>query len=349
MLNKNSVKFTEKFCDNILIRETIKEEKNFCKHIKKKNLINLNLQKKALEHLKIIGQFDKKFLITITNENKLIIFDQHAVHERILYEHYYELVIQAINFADENQNMIYVNEISSFYLNKFFFLKKERTIENHFDIKKRYNDKGNNFLREDENNKIFNDKFYISNVKKLIKPNERINNHSHLFTKFFLEKKIKVVFDEKIFSFMKKKFNLYQVNSIMNFDFNEDNENLNCLKLNSVPIILNRILTDEFYIEIFKKLILFTLKFYIYQCKLFMEKNDNRISCNLNFIKYKKNIIEPFLKIIKSRSCRDAIKFNEKLNKDLINHIIYNLNFCKNPFLCAHGRHNFFIIKEKNN
>ena len=47
-----------------------------------------------LTNLSLVGQFDKKFCVFYRESDKSIIFfDQHAVHERILYEYYQELLL----------------------------------------------------------------------------------------------------------------------------------------------------------------------------------------------------------------------------------------------------------------
>lgn len=51
----------------------------------KQDIINLN--RNLFENLEIIGQLDKKFIVAKdVEENMLLVFDQHAVHERIRLE-----------------------------------------------------------------------------------------------------------------------------------------------------------------------------------------------------------------------------------------------------------------------
>ena len=74
----------------------------------------------------------------------------------------------------------------------------------------------------------------------------------------------------------------------------------------------------------------------------------NDIEYYLNLYNEKSNkIIFLFDDFIKSKACRDAVKFNDILDEDYIKKLIYELGNCNNPFQCAHGRHNFFI-KYKN-
>ena len=61
-----------------------------------------------------------------------------------------------------------------------------------------------------------------------------------------------------------------------------------------------------------------------------------------------RNILEPFDIVIRSKACRNAIKFNDELDIVYMKKLIEELSFCKNPFLCAHGRHNYFIKYKKN-
>jgi DNA mismatch repair ATPase MutL len=106
----------------------------------------------------------------------------------------------------------------------------------------------------------------------------------------------------------------------------------------SVPIILDRVLAKEDYIDIFKNLLKNINKLVL------VDQQGNSVInlANINLI------LDIFLKVVKSKACRDAIKFNEELDEKFIESLIYNLGKCSNPFLCAHGRHNFFILAEKN-
>ena len=56
-----------------------------------------------------------------------------------------------------------------------------------------------------------------------------------------------------------------------------------------------------------------------------------------------RKILEPFDLVIKSKACRNAIKFNDELDRNFIKNMIVELSLCDNPFLCEHGRHNYFI------
>lgn len=47
----------------------------------------ISFTKKIFDNIEVIGQLDKKFIITIKKGgNMLIVFDQHAVHERVRLE-----------------------------------------------------------------------------------------------------------------------------------------------------------------------------------------------------------------------------------------------------------------------
>ena len=56
--------------------------------------------------------------------------------------------------------------------------------------------------------------------------------------------------------------------------------------------------------------------------------------------------IDLFSYHIKSKACRNAVKFNDELEREFINELMQSLSLCNNPFLCAHGRHNFYLLKE---
>ena len=79
------------------------------------NNIKYTLNKLDLMDLSLIGQFDKKFCVFFREKDKSIIFfDQHAVHERILYEYYQELLLNEFyeNFNDiNNEEKIKPNDI----------------------------------------------------------------------------------------------------------------------------------------------------------------------------------------------------------------------------------------------
>ena len=47
---------------------------------------SLNLSKPDLENVTVIGQIDKKFIAVKTRKNQLLLFDQHAAHERVRLE-----------------------------------------------------------------------------------------------------------------------------------------------------------------------------------------------------------------------------------------------------------------------
>ena len=55
--------------------------------------------------------------------------------------------------------------------------------------------------------------------------------------------------------------------------------------------------------------------------------------------------IDLFSYHIKSKACRNAVKFNDELEREFINELMQSLSLCNNPFLCAHGRHHFYLLK----
>ena len=76
-------------------------------------------------------------------------------------------------------------------------------------------------------------------------------------------------------------------------------------------------------------------------------KENNPVTSQKTLISEGNYIINMFLYFIKSRACKDAIKFNDILSSKILRDIVSGLTKCENPFLCAHGRHNFFLIIPK--
>ena len=97
---QNSNNYYNQNLSNLLNEETA--SKNLYKKrgndLDTRNALSINntkctLNKLDLANLSLIGQFDKKFCVFYRDKDKSIIFfDQHAVHERILYEFYQELL-----------------------------------------------------------------------------------------------------------------------------------------------------------------------------------------------------------------------------------------------------------------
>ena len=242
------------------------------------NNIKYTLNKLDLMDLSLIGQFDKKFCVFFREKDKSIIFfDQHAVHERILYEYYQELL-----------------------LNEFY-----------------------------EN---FND---INNEEK-IKPNDiKLNLFKDIFGKYQLKK--------NKFAVHPKKFDINIENFNKSFLFNKNNKiqtlfnftwvyskKTDLIIFYTVPIIFDKVHKIEVLMEIFSYIIKNIENFW----KSFIDKE--------------RNVLEPFDFVIRSKACRNAIKFNDELDTFFMKKMLEELSFCKNPFLCEHGRHNYFIKYKKN-
>ena len=242
------------------------------------NNIKYTLNKLDLMDLSLIGQFDKKFCVFFREKDKSIIFfDQHAVHERILYEYYQELL-----------------------LNEFY-----------------------------EN---FND---INNEEK-IKPNDiKLNLFKDIFGKYQLKK--------NKFAVHPKKFDINIENFNKSFLFNKNNKiqtifnftwvyskKTDLIIFYTVPIIFDKVHKIEVLMEIFS--------YIIKNIENFWKSFNNK----------ERNVLEPFDFVIRSKACRNAIKSNDELDIFFMKKMLEELSFCKNPFLCAHGRHNYFIKYKKN-
>ena len=98
----------------------------------------------------------------------------------------------------------------------------------------------------------------------------------------------------------------------------------------TVPIIFDKIHKIEVLMEIFS--------YIVNNIENYWKAFNNK----------ERNILEPFDVVIRSKACRNAIKFNDELDIVYMKKLIEELSFCKNPFLCAHGRHNYFIKYKKN-
>ena len=95
-LNLRTSKFKSKNDSNISILSRFLE----ISHIKKKvvkpkmnlKVQKLNLNKSAINRLKIVGQVDNKFVMLKDDDLNLIALDQHAAHERVRLE-YLEAIV----------------------------------------------------------------------------------------------------------------------------------------------------------------------------------------------------------------------------------------------------------------
>ncbi|CAG9834426.1 unnamed protein product [Diabrotica balteata] len=74
----------------------------------------IKLNKDIFNHLEIIGQMDKKFIIAKEiNGNNLFVFDQHAVHERIRLEHLSKIYKNAkVSCEEETEILLSQHELS---------------------------------------------------------------------------------------------------------------------------------------------------------------------------------------------------------------------------------------------
>jgi DNA mismatch repair ATPase MutL len=123
------------------------------------------------------------------------------------------------------------------------------------------------------------------------------------------------------------------MNSVFHFEFYLKN---NYFHIISVPIIFDKLHNETVYIEMFSLILKNIDKIIV--------NNDDKLNVN---IRNKFILLEIFMKVIKSKACREAVKFNEELENRFILALIATLRRCSNPFLCAHGRHNFFILSDR--
>lgn len=135
MLNLNSANFFNNISNlPLLSKISLNNKKNNYTKVKanKKGLSNINynslitnkrneLKKDEIKTLNIIGQFQNKLIITMRpNDSSIIIFDQHAVHERILYEFYSQLIFLKIyenDISNLNYNEVKLNLFEKYLMN----------------------------------------------------------------------------------------------------------------------------------------------------------------------------------------------------------------------------------------
>lgn len=229
-------------------------------------LKEIMVSKTEIPNLKIIGQFDKKFLIAMRKVDKsILIFDQHACHERILYEYYTSLL---------------KNEILNLPLDQ---IEENKTLSNPFQI---------------------------------------------IFGKFVLNSPL-LVHKEELEIDQQKFQSSYKVSSmvsILNFSFSIDS-NFD-FTFYSFPVLFDKLHKAEVLLKVFSELIN-NLSYY---AELFTNKDPK--------------LLNLFDLMIKSKACRNAIKFNDEIDNEYIRDLYKALGRCKNPFLCAHGRHDFYLIKK---
>jgi DNA mismatch repair ATPase MutL len=161
----------------------------------------------------------------------------------------------------------------------------------------------------------------------------KLNLYQDIYSKFYLKSPISI--DLKKLNINLNKFNLFdftQINNLFYFEFIVNKEK-DTLKLLAIPIIFDKIYDFDFYVNLFIKMIVNVENF-------ILTDNINQ------YLKKRELFTEFFSEKIKSRACKDAVKFNEELDNKFILEMIECLKECLDPFLCAHGRHNFFLINK---
>ena len=126
MLNRNTAGFSNNI--NSFVRIGQMKNSSNTKKIKKTHTKKNDddyLSKSEFDSLTVIGQFDKKFIVTMNMKNKsIIMLDQHAVHERILYELYTKLFFSEV----ENHLKLKKSVNQSIFHNVFSTQKLKRPI-----------------------------------------------------------------------------------------------------------------------------------------------------------------------------------------------------------------------------
>ncbi|XP_022909153.2 DNA mismatch repair protein Mlh3-like isoform X2 [Onthophagus taurus] len=75
-----------------------------------KNMIPIHFDKKLFNTSKIIGQLDRKFIVVVS-KNQLLLFDQHAVHERVRLEGLYQEYMTKSNTKYPKFKSIRINKL----------------------------------------------------------------------------------------------------------------------------------------------------------------------------------------------------------------------------------------------
>lgn len=267
MLNKTSLNFIKNInvYPSLINKKSIPESKLRRRNDKNNRTSQHFLSKNELNEMKLIGQFDNKFVIMVRRkDNAIVIFDQHAVHERILYEFYSSLLFNSFYDIDSKENSDKVR------LNLF------EVIYGKFQLKK--------CIR-------LNVKKFNIDIDKFTNQFQRNKTHSLFYYTFSID----------------------------------DNDNITFYTL---PIIFDKIHKIENLLKMFSYIIS-DIDYYI---ELYKSKSPK--------------LLNLFDMVVRSKACRNAIKFNDELSDDFIINLISSLSECKNPFLCAHGRHNFYVLNK---
>ncbi|CAI2383024.1 unnamed protein product [Moneuplotes crassus] len=267
----------------------------------------LKFQKTDIQNMKIVGQVDNKFIVCRMNKDTLIALDQHAAHERVRLE-YLSAIVLKLQFPDRE---IY-SEILQNYLN---------IISNVLSIESGCSEHHKQFERMEEESKLHK-------KTQFFKPDHSLKPINH---KMVIEQlgKVKVENLENIVKEMADfMYEIFGITAV--------------LKEISKPEDVGRAggcVRLEFEVISFASLLGTTLV--QESLEIISGVLRNHFSCNQKSSLF---ITDCLSKVLYSKACRYAIKFNDSLCRCQIQGLLDCLSLCKDPFHCAHGRPTLYPI-----